>query len=62
MLRRRRRDVDDRRGCQEDVHVDHDVEEGLVRNVDVEVVVDEVREVDLLQLPRMTKRTKKSVK
>ena len=63
MLRRRRRDVDDRRGCQEDVRVDHDVEEGLVRNVDVEVVVDEVREVDLLQLSKtMSKRTKKSVK
>ena len=63
MLRRRRRDVDDRRGCQEDVRIDHDVEEGLARNVDVEVVVDEVREVDLLQLSKtMSKKTMKLAK
>ena len=63
MLRRRRLDVDDRCGCQEDVRVDHDVEEGLVRNVGVEVAVDEVLEVDLPQLSMlMTKRTKKLAK
>ena len=54
MLRPERRDVVVRRGRQEDVHVDHDVEEGLVQNVGVEVVVDEVLEVDLL-LPTMSK-------
>ena len=62
-LRQRRLDVDVRRGCQEDVRVDHDVEEGLVRNVGVKVVVDEVLEVDLPQLSMlMTKRTKKLAK
>ena len=34
----------------EEVDVDRDVVEGLVPNVDVEVDVDEVREVDVLQL------------
>ena len=43
MLRPERRDVVVRRSCEEDVHVDHDVEEGLVQNVGVEVVVDEVK-------------------
>ena len=45
-------------------HVDRDVEEDLVQNVDVEVVVDEVREVDLLlQMSKtMSKRTMKLAK
>ena len=63
MLRRRRVVVEDRRDRQEDDHVDRDVEEDLVQNVDVEVVVDEVREVDLLQLSKtMSKRTMKLTK
>ena len=60
MLRRRRRDVDDRRG-REEVVQDGRVEEDLGPNVD-EVVVDEVLEVALPQLSMMTKRTKKLVK
>ena len=47
-------------GCEEVVQEDH-VEEDLAKN-DVEVVVDEVLEVDLPQLSRMTKRTKKLAK
>ena len=63
MLRRRRVVVGDRRDRQEDDHVDRDVEEGLVQNVDVEVVVGEVREVDLPQLSRtMSKRKTKLAK
>ena len=61
MLRRRRLDVDDRRGCEEDLHVERDVKEGLVQNVDVEVIHDERRDVDLL-LSKMSKRTKKLAK
>ena len=45
MLRPERRDVDDRRGCEEVVPDDR-VEEDLGPNVD-EVVVDAVLEVDL---------------
>ena len=37
MLRRRRLDVEDRRGREEDLHVERDVKEGLVQNVDEEV-------------------------
>ena len=63
MLRRRRVVVGDRRDRQEDDHVDRDVEEGLVQNVDVEVVVGEVREVDLPQLSKtMSKRKTKLAK
>ena len=63
MLRRRRRDVDDRRGCQEAVRVDRDVKEDLAQNVDIEVVVDEVLEVDVPQLSKtMSKRTMKLAK
>ena len=54
MLRQRRLDVDDRRGCEEDLRVDHDVKEGLVQNVDVEVVHDERCNVDFL-LSKMSK-------
>ena len=53
MLRRRRHVVDDRRGCEEDDQVDRDVEEGLVQNVDVEVV-EEGREDDPDQVMLMT--------
>ena len=53
MLRRRRLDVDDRRGCEEVLQMTV-CEEGLVKNVDGEVVVDEVLEVDLL-LSKMSK-------
>ena len=63
LLRHRQVEVVDRRDRQEDDHVDRDVEEDLVQNVDVEVVVDEVREVDLLQLSKtMSKRTMKLAK
>ena len=60
MLKQRRVVVVDRRDRQEDDHVDRDVEEDLVQNVDVEVDVDKVREVDVLQLTKtMSKRTMK---
>ena len=62
-LRRRQVVVVDRRDRQEDDHVDRDVEEDLVQNVDVEVVVGEVREVDLPQLSKtMSKRKTKLAK
>ena len=48
MLRQRRLDVDDRRGCEEDLHVERDVKEGLVLNVGVEVIHDQRCDVDLL--------------
>ena len=54
MLRPERRDVDDQRGCEEVVPDDRVEEEDQVQNDDVEVVVDEVREVDLL-LSKMSK-------
>ena len=60
MLRPERRDADDRRGCEEDLRVDHDVEEDLVQNVDVEVVHDERCNVDLL-LSKMSKTTQMSM-
>ena len=54
MLRPERLDVDVRRGYVEVVPGDPVEEEDQVQNDDVEVVVDEVREVDLL-LPKMSK-------
>ena len=54
MLRPERLDVDVRRGYVEAVPGDPVEEEDQVQNDDVEVVVGEVREVDLL-LPKMSK-------
>ena len=54
MLRPERLDVDVRRGYVEVVPGDHVEKKDQVQNDDVEVVVDEVREVDLL-LPKMSK-------
>ena len=51
-----RRNVVDRRGCEEDLLVDRDVEENLVLNVDVEVFLDELCDVLLLLLSMFSSR------
>ena len=63
LLRHRRLDVEDRRGCEEVVPDDRVEEEDQVQNDDVEEVVDEVLEVDVPQLSRtMSKRKMKLAK
>ena len=63
MLRPERLDVDIRRGYVEVVPGDHVEEENQVQNDDVEVIHDERRDVDFLQLSKtMSKRTMKLAK